>query len=171
MFRGILIALLLASCSFGVNPNDTKAISSGIKVSHNNYKKLTIYSAPEFQTVHKYGMLQGWGFISLAAAKQQTTGQIVYAITLRDMLPGWLFLDEAYDIDGNKLQVNVLDRKVNCSSNVCLHTETLQIVVSRDYLEQHQQAGIKFQVSGKNGSEEYQIPSTYIKTFLTNLPF
>ena len=25
MFRGILIALLLASCSFGVNPNDTKA--------------------------------------------------------------------------------------------------------------------------------------------------
>lgn len=96
---------------------------------------------------------------------------MAYVITLRDMIPGWLFLNEAYDIDGNKLPVNVLNRDVHCSSATCLHMETIQIVVSRDYLEQHQQTGIKFQVSGKNGSEEYQIPSTYIKTFLDNVPF
>lgn len=166
-------SLLLASCASYVNPNNANEVATGITVSRDEYKKITVYRAPVFKSVRNQGLSQHIGYVHLQAAKQDSTGLVIYGIHVRDthFQKTWCHLNTAYDINGNRLEVQRMGSDVNCMSATCLFMEDVLVLVSRDYLEQHQNTGIKFQVSGSNGGENYTVSPAYIKAFLAKVPF
>lgn len=168
----LFTVMMMAACTSYVNPNNSHEVAAGIKVDYDNYKKIKTYSAPVMKQSHQYGITKHLGFVSLLAVKKDKTDEIIYSIHVRDthFLTNWRFLDTAYDIDGNQLTVKKLGTNINCISLTCLREESIIILVSRTYLEQHQGTGIKFQVSGKNGQENYEVPAEYIQAFLSKVP-
>lgn len=171
-FFTLCTGLFLAACVSYVDPNNGQDVASRVTVHHDNYKKYTLYSGPVFKQSHRYGITEQIGYLALRAGKD-AKGGITYAIDVANthFQTTWRYLNEAYDIDGNKLAVTKGKNNVNCISGTCLFAEQLLIAVSRDYLEQHKNTGIKFQVSGSNGSANYEIPAAYVQAFLSKLPF
>ena len=173
MKKIVVVSILLTSCFSGcasyVNPNNEIEVSKNIKIETDNYRKIMAYSAPVISHTNYKNSNQG--FIMLQAGKRLKTGEVSYQITLRNHTFHWYFLNTAHDSEGNQLPVQKIKSDVRCMSSVCSHFEDVNIKVSRHYLEQHQENGLMFQVSGKNGSAEYKIPSAYIKAFLAKVPF
>jgi len=97
----------------------------------------------------------------------------IYQIYVADYyVDEWRFYTSANDINGNRMDFVQIARDVgSCGSYTgCSKTEHLALNVTREYLEAHVASGIKFQVSGRAGSEVFSIPGVAIAGFLKVIP-
>ncbi|RFC39125.1 MAG: hypothetical protein DID90_2727552383 [Candidatus Nitrotoga sp. LAW] len=145
-----------------VNWNDVQSIASAISVQHDDLKKMTNLKGPNSSK----GILDT---VLLRAWKLDEDGRLSYQIYVIDYYHGdWHFYDTATDSKGNNLVIKLNSRDVSsCDYFTCAHQEHIGINVSREYLEKNQDNGIVFKLSGKGGEETFNIPSTYIKAFLS----
>ncbi|WP_239253689.1 hypothetical protein [Candidatus Nitrotoga sp. M5] len=145
-----------------INWNDTQSISSAISVQHDDLKKITNFKGPNYSN----GILDS---VSLRALKSDEDDRFSYQIYVTDYYHGdWRFYDTASDSKDNNLVIKLNSRDVSsCDYLTCAHQEHLGIDVSREYLEENQENGIVFKVSGKGGEKTCIIPGTYIKAFLS----
>lgn len=145
-----------------INWNDAQSIASAISVQHDDLKKKTNFRGPNSSK----GILDT---VLLRAWKSDEGGEFNYQIYVIDFYHGdWHFYDTASDSKGNKLVIKLNSRDVSsCDYFTCGHQEHLGIDVSQEYLEKNQENGIVFKISGKGGEETFNVPSTYIKAFLS----
>ena len=145
-----------------INWNDTQSIASAISVQHDDLKKITNFKGPNYSN----GILDS---VSLRAWKSDEDEGLSYQIYVMDYYHGdWRFYDTASDSKGNNLVIKLSSRDVSsCDYLTCAHQEHLGIDVSREYLEENQENGIVFRLSGKGEDKTFNIPSTYIKAFLS----
>ena len=145
-----------------INWNDVQSISSAISVQHDDLKKITNFKGSNCSS----GILDT---VLLRAWKSDDDGGFSYQIYVVDYYHGdWRFYDTASDSKGNNLVITLNSRDVSsCDYLTCAHQEHLGINVSREYLEENQENGIVFKVSGKGEEETFIVPATYIKAFLS----
>ena len=79
------------------------------------------------------------------------------------MNKGWLFIDTAYDIQGNKLDLKVLDRKVLSGSVV---QETIGIRLDDPYIAQAVVNGINLKLIGKRGKTIIKLSGGFVFGYL-----
>jgi len=140
-------------------------ISKRIKIKYDEFEKTTKYDGP----------LEKWencDNIFLRAWKADSAKDTAYQIYVIDYYNGkWRFYKYGYDDDGNALDVISIDRDVDsCRYGNCSLREHVGINVSRKYLENRKDRGIKFKISGDAGEEICGLDSPYIKAFLATIP-
>lgn len=159
---------VLTGCA-SVDVSSSADVSSNVTVERDDFKKLIQFSGPTIKLGFGDGIAQLRGYESTRKEVQQLvepTAQLVVK-----MFPfSWVFYDTAYDADGRRLEVTVLNRSVgSCSKYLCSHDETVSVKLPRGYLSEHKN-GIRIQVSGKGGSYEVAVPGAYVQGFLTAMP-
>jgi hypothetical protein len=136
-------------------------VAAATKVEHDEYKKTTSFTganASQYNTL----LIRGWRDDKTKTARFQIYADSFYA-------GQWRFYNDAYDSDGNRLEFTSIDRKVVSCRGGCTYTETVGLTVSRKYLEEHQETGIRFKVSGKAGEFTAELPAAYVKGFISSV--
>lgn len=166
----LLAIILLTGCvTYAPAPppwaplTDPTKVSLATRVTHDEYKKTTNFigaNASEHNQLH----LRGWRDDRTKVASFQLYATSFYS-------DHWRFYNEAYDSDGNKLDFISIDKKVDsCSGGRgCYFEETVGLNVSRKYLDEHQDTGIHYKVSGKAGEFTGFLPAAYVKGFLASV--
>lgn len=162
---GIAAVSGLAGCA-SVDVSSPAAVTSGVVVKRDDFKKLIEYRAPFMQLGFGDGSVYLRGFESTNKDVHKLVAPVTQlSVTLYPR--SWMFLDSAYDADGRRLEVKVLNRSVDsCSKYTCLHNEAVAITLPTGYLSTHKD-GLRIQVSGKGGSYEVAVPGAYVQGFLT----
>lgn len=163
-----LLAITLSGC---VTQPQRKTIATmedaatAVRVSRDDFKKMTDYRGPDVAEGSSDTL-----FIRAWKADGQPTRYQVYVADYYNS--EWRFYTSAYDSDGTRLDVTLIDRQVGSCSRYggCSHTEHMGINVSRDYLEQKAESGMRFQISGRGGQEVFFVPGFHIKGFLASTP-
>lgn len=165
--------LMLAACSSpgpapapqavtppGLNLNNAQDVAGASVVQRDEYGTTTIYRGPNLAS-----KAQDQLFI---LARKTDAGSVTYQIYIAISYSGvWRFYNWAYDDDGKTLDLTLLSRNLaQCQNNDCMHNEHVSVDMTRRYLEEHIQSGLRFWLSGKAGKEEFFIPPGYIKAFL-----
>ncbi len=76
----------------------------------------------------------------------------------------WAFLNSAVDSDGNRLDFVEIDRIVGSGI-----TEHFAVNLSRKYIEEHLESGMKIQVYGKRGDHVYNVAPRFVQAFYNAL--
>ena len=80
----------------------------------------------------------------------------------------WLFISEARDSNGTKLNIKKIDSDVSCKSG-CTTKEFFVIDLDKTYLYKHAQTGIHIKIYGKRGTALINLPAPYVQGFLNYL--
>jgi len=161
-----LLALALAGCVTQpprktlLTAEDTAA---AVQVSRDDFKKVTHFTGT--------GIGDGSDEVLFLRAWKADGMPTRYQVYVADFYRSeWRFYESAHDIDGNTLDVTLIDRKVGACSRYsgCSHHEHLAINISREYLEQRVPSGMSFQISGKGGKEVFFVPGFHIAGFLAS---
>ena len=75
----------------------------------------------------------------------------------------WVFFNRAYDINGNQLDFEEIDRMVESTGTV---EEDFVITFERDYLESAAKTGINIKCIGKRGERVVTLEPTYVEGYL-----
>lgn len=83
----------------------------------------------------------------------------------------WRHYNDAYDSDGNRFDFESISKKVDSclGARGCYYEEAVGLNVSRKYLEDHQETGIRYKISGKVGESTGFLPAAYVKGFLMSV--
>lgn len=76
---------------------------------------------------------------------------------------GWAFYEQAYDINGNRLETSKIAREVEHGGTT---RESLAITVTRTYLDNSLKTGLQLRVDGKRARKEFHAPGFYVEGFL-----
>jgi len=141
------------------NEND---VAGAILIRRDEPKKTTHYTGPNAASRPTDKMfMRAW---------KQDHGRPTYQIYVEIGYTGtWRLFNWAYDPYGNTLDTTLLTRDLkDCKSKGCRHNESIGVDVTGEYLEQNQQSGIRFWVSGKAAGEDvpFFIPAGYVRAFL-----
>lgn len=141
--------------------NDSQAVAGAISIKRDDFKKITNFVGPD-------AVENSPDRVFIRASKSDD-GRVIYQIYVMDYYSGdWRFYDSAYDSNGNRLDTTLISRKVDsCDRYGCSHEEHIGLNVTRTYLEENKEGGIRLKISGKAGEEVFSIPSGYIKAFLS----
>lgn len=165
---GIAGFAVLTGCA-SVDVSSPTAVSSGVVAKRDDFKKLIEYRAPFMPLGFGDGSVYLRGFESTNKDVHKLVAPVTQ-LTVTMYPRSWMFLDSAYDADGRRLDVKVLNRSVDsCSKYTCLHNEAVAITLPTGYLSAHQN-GLRIQVSGKGGNYEVAVPGAYVQGFLTAMP-
>ncbi len=131
-----------------------------IKVSYDEFKKLTKYEGSNVATGADVVFLRAW--------KPDKSPMVIQIYVMDYYHDEWRFYHSAWDSDGIKLDTTQISRDVGTCSRYsgCSHYEHLGLNVTREYLEKHRRTGVRFQLSGKAGEEVFSIPAAHIDAFL-----
>ena len=158
----LIVTLLVSACASykpNTNPENSQAVSSAIKVQRDSFEKITSYIGPNASDFPNSVFIR---------VRKPDEGRTSYQIYVRDQYEGdWRYYDSAHDQDGTGLDTTVIDRQVVTCNRGCVLWEHLGINVSRAYLENFQERGIRFKISGKRGQNIYFIPPAYISAVLS----
>jgi hypothetical protein len=165
----LLFALLSACVTYVPAPlpkpliTDPAQASAMTRVTRDEYKKMTKFegaNASQYNSLY----LRGWRDDRTKVATFQ-----IYATSFYG--DQWRFYGEAYDSDGNRLEFISIERKVDSCDGArgCYYRETVGLNISRKYLEDHQETGIRYKVSGKAGDFTGFLPAAYVKGFLLSV--
>lgn len=135
-------------------------LRSTIKVSYDEFKKLTKYEGSNVAT--------GSDVVFLRAGKSDKSPMVIQIYVMDYYNDEWRFYHSAWDSDGIKLDTTQISRDVGSCSRYsgCSHYEHLGLNVTREYLEKHRRTGVRFKLSGKAGEEVFSIPAAHIDAFL-----
>ena len=124
-----------------------------------NFQKSTSLQGPDLSNV-RYKSL-------FLRATKFDAGSSIYQVYVRDQYAGqWRFYNSAYDIDGNKLEFTSIKREVGSCRGGCDYYEDMGVSVTREYLEQRKDRGLKIKISGSAGEVVVELPPGYIQGFL-----
>lgn len=163
----VAVALLLAACASSP-PVAQKQVSlkqyviESTTVQRDEFKKQLIYRGPNtFRSGYIQVFIRAWKF-----EKDNSTRYQIYVSDYYDT--AWRFYNSAYDSNGNQLDMTPISKEViGCSRySGCTYNETVGINVTKDYLQNNLESGIRFQISGKAGDNVFYVPGNYIKGFL-----
>ena len=171
IFTITVISLILTACVAPAPRPDLKDPQSwigSIIVKRDDFKKQTNYQAPLIGRRDN----DGRDHQALLRAWKPDGGSVTYQIYVQDEYHGERRLYEsAYNSNGEKLPLTRIDYNSDCARMVgggsyCWHIEKVGIIVTREYLVDHQQSGITFRVYGPGGQETFNIIPAYITAFL-----
>jgi len=148
-----------------IDINNVHDVKRSVTIKRDDFKKTTTYISPEIGHDGTSTFLRSWKNDKEADARYQ-----IYVTTVYD--DEWRFYDTAYDSNGNRLDVVVIDRDVlkgGCSQYGCAHTEDVAFNVKKEYLEKNIQSGITFKLNGRTVKAEIiqSIPGSFIEGFLS----
>jgi hypothetical protein len=162
----IASAFLLTACVTTrptINLNDPQAMRGAIEIKRDEFKKITNFTGPNATA--------GYGDLAIIHAwKYDTTGDMDYQIYIRDLYDQgtWRNYFTAFDSNGKQLKIRQISRDVlSCSRSYCSFWEHIGIDVTREYLEQHRNSGIRLKLSGQVGEEIFYFPGAYIEAILS----
>lgn len=167
----LLFALTTACVPQRLGPkidfNNPTEIGNLIKVEFDEFKKTTSYTAPE-GNIEPTRTYRNTAYLR---ATKLNSKIIVLQIVLHDMYDGgWRYYDNIYDNEGNRLDVTLIDRDVlNCTAGICTYSEAVGANITTDYLESHIDQGIRLKLSGRAGSQVFQLSPAYIQAFVLKL--
>jgi hypothetical protein len=158
----LLLALALSACvGPTVNPNDPQAVARNVHVQRDEFRKVTVFTGPS--------ALDELDLVLLRAFRSDG-GSTSIEIYLR-----WQYEDSrfhgyrsALDSNGNQLSVrNISQNVVTCKAAwACVYAENVAVNVTRAYLENNRQTGIRFKLIGDGGESVFSLPPAYIAGFL-----
>ena len=159
----VLFAALLAGCAApprpAVNISDPAQVTRAVKVDRDEFKKVTTYEGPDAGGSSR----DTW----ILRAQVAPTWTIYQFYIVANYTGDWRFYDEAYDSDGKRLELTRVAQKVRaCSSIGCNKDEHVAALLSKKYLEDHAQTGIRIQVSGRGEKQAYFLSPAYVQGFL-----
>ena len=147
------------------NPDmdDPLFVAKATVVEREDYNLTTIYKGPNVASNPRNQL-----FIR---AMKTDTGSITYQIYVIINYTGiWRFYNWAYDTYGNTLVLTNMTRNIGeCKRIDCDQHEFVILDVTRKYLEENLQSGLRFWMIGKEqkAKETFFIPSGYIIAFLS----
>jgi len=143
--------------------DDPLSVAKATKVERGESDLATIYKGPNIASNPQDQLY--------IRALKSFTGSITYEIYVVINYTGyWRFYNLAYDTYGNILDLTVMDRDIDeCKRIDCIQQELLIVEVTRKYLEEHMQGGLRFWVSAKKEKtkEVLFIPAGYVIAFLS----
>lgn len=147
-------------------PADATEYAAAVTVERDNFKKHTRYVS--------FNDGRGFDTLFLRAYKYDDPKMpSLYQIYVADYYDGdWRFYNTAYDSNGKRMDFVQISRDVGACGRYsgCSKTEHLALTVDRAYLESGANTGIQFQVSGKAGSEVFNLTGPAIAGFLKAVP-
>lgn len=163
----ILVLAASASAAQSAQPDaaitDPVRASSLTKVTRDDFKKTTNYQGANASPQNA---------LYLRAWRDDRTASTTFQVYLTSFYSTeWRHYDEAYDSDGNRLDFISINKRVDsCNGDRgCYYEETVGLYVTRKYLEDHQDTGIRYKVSGKTGEFTGFLPAAYVKGFLMSV--
>ena len=146
-----------------------------IEVSVDEFTKETIYSGPETFTFGGSTEEVNSGADASLYASAKKGADTSYALrfyTLRTApaSKGYQIIESAIDTDSQSLPVILVQRSVECSRGQCDFTENGLISISRKYLQNHAQSGLRVRLNGQRGSQIVNIPASDVTEFLAKVP-
>lgn len=148
-------------------PGDDR-LSEQVNVEYDEFKGATIYTGPRVILEEEPPSAINRAY--LRALKHKSLSFTFFQIYLSDDYHSedWRLYHSAWDSHGTKLDLTVIERNVrSCNGTFCIYQENIGIDITRQYLETHQNAGIRFKVGGKRGDQIFFFPSKQIKVFLS----
>jgi hypothetical protein len=143
--------------------DDPLSVAKATKVQRGESNLATVYKGPNIA-----GNPRDQLYIR---ALKSDVGSISYEIYVVINYTGyWRFYNLAYDTYGKNLDLTVMTRNIDeCKRIDCVQQELLIVDVTRKYLEENMQSGLRFWVSAKKEKtrEVLFIPSGYILAFLS----
>lgn len=166
----LLILACLVGCSqiVRVDPHNALLVSEDVLVTFDPFKGTTAYQGPVITNTADDGSDAPEVEDIALRAQQERDRPIRYYLTVTDYYDGdWRGFDQAYDLEGNKFHALSVRHKVNCSL-LCGYEESIEVELSRKYLDDHRQKGITMRLYGPSGqsSAPFSIPPAYIEGFI-----
>jgi len=156
-------ALQTMSQAQKLDPDDPLSVAKATKVQRGESNLATIYKGPNVASNPQDQLY--------IRALKSDAGNISYEIYVVINYTGyWRFYNLAYDTYGNILNVTVMNRDIDeCKRVDCVQQELVIVDVTRKYLEENMQGGLRFWLSAKKEKtrEVLFIPSGYILAFLS----
>ena len=79
----------------------------------------------------------------------------------------WRFLESAYDIEGRRFELQVVDRDVSADAHVAEH---VRVRLPRPVLEEPRDGPLKLRLFGTKGHVDLELPRWYLQGFLAACP-
>ena len=171
LLSAVMLALGLVGCTtvLGVDPENAHEVDDEVTVEWDPFKNLTLYKGPKFSNTFE-GDAAGPEVEELSLSAQRNPGRPDrFFVTLSDYYDGdWRGFDQAFDLEGHKFHALSVRHDVHCHV-VCGYEETIEIEVTREYLDAHRQSGITMRLYGpsKAASAPFAMPGAYIQGFLS----
>jgi len=186
------IALVCQCSSYANEPkpdlSNPEVVAELVKTEKDNFKKIIIKIGP-FITMDGSSERKGWvgqpemGHVQLVANKRELTNEDVYGLNIHiNFWGGWRDYETAYDSNGYVFGVKKVNRYQEEGTKLRpMRTEVVMLGLTRKYLEDNQEKGIRFQVrnagekalKGSNGYVSVYfdgfLSEGYIKGFLSAL--
>lgn len=167
----LLILALLGGCAqiIRVDPNNARLVSEEVTITFDQFKGTTAYHGPVITNTAEDGTDSPEVEDISLRAQQERDKPIRYYLTVTDYYDGdWRGFDQAYDLEGNKFHALSVRHKVNCSL-LCGYEESIEVELSRKYLDDHRKQGITMRLYGPSGqsSAPFAVPPAYIEGFIT----
>lgn len=157
----LFAALVLTSCAGApFLPGTPEEVTEEIKVVHDPYNGTWTVYTPFYYS----GLANGWYSLMRAGGTRQNVN--FYQVYVLNKLSESASFDRALDIDGNKLDISVVERKVGSSFGKDTFEEHVVVNLSREYLEAHRERPIQFKLYGKLKTSEVEIAPQMISGFL-----
>lgn len=153
---------------------DPDAVAAATIVKFDDFKKQSLFIGPN---VYKDDVPANETSDSqrLHASRNELQGTANYYIQVSHRDAGKVgSYYEAYDSNGTNLNLHTQDRKrFMCDKpsmmDWCVNVEKITLEVTKKYLEDNQDVGIRYKVTGKGGEFIDFIPPVFIKGFLKRL--
>ena len=156
LIYSLFIIFLLIGCA-GVRYETTDQVAQATKVIKDPYTNTTWVNSPPVNCGDSIG---DKCYFRTAFINEKFA---FYQLVLKIMNKGWLFLDTAYDIQGNRLDLKVLDRKVLSGGVV---REVVGIKLADPYMAQAVVNGMNIKVIGKRGQIIVKLSGGYVFGYL-----
>ena len=157
----LLSAFLFASCvGAPFVPSTSEEVTAKIKVEHDPYDGTWTVYTPFYYG----GVDEGWYSLMRAGGAGQKVNY--YQVYVLNKLSKSAFFNRAIDIDGNKLDINVVERRVDSTFRKNMYEEHVVVNLTREYLEAHREKPIQFKLYGKLKTREVEIAPQMITGFL-----
>lgn len=176
----LLVFLALSGClaTTSIEPmidlNNPEEISNKISVERDDFKKVTIFTGPDFDTEKEnhrnQSFVRAWVFDNEQPVQYQIYVVSVYFVNKG--AGGFRNYNNTYDSNGNKLETMPISKQLGplqClpSYVACQYSEHFGVNISEKYMKDNQENGIHFKTSGTSGEIIQFVPPAYIKAMLS----
>jgi hypothetical protein len=158
----MVISLVATGCGYwNITTPDDVLLKS--KVWVDSYKKVTWVKSPIFK-----GTVENRYYAYLRTVIKDNDVKF-YQFYVTDYnyrskyVKGWKYYRSAHDSDGNRLDLNVLERKKVDEERA---SEDFTITLSREYLSKAKSNGLDIRAYGDKGNRVFILPAFYIEGFL-----
>jgi len=153
----LLIIFFLSGCT-GVHYETTDQVAQATKIIKDPYTNTTWVNSPH---INCGGSISNKCYFRTAFINEKFA---FYQLILITVNKNWQFLDTAYDIQGNKLDLIVIDRKVLRGTGSV--QEIVGIKLTDPYMAQAVINGINIKVIGKRGNVIIKLSGGYVFGYL-----